>query len=284
MFGDTLRGRSRSRGVMALIILLGGFLKRRPIRRLRRPPPCRCPRPVPPNKRSALWPVVRPSGGTSFWSCSVAAAWARSTRLMIRSWTARWRSSCCGSTRRRRVEAEGRHARCARPRRSRACRTPTSSSSTTSARSRTGCSSRWSSSRGTRPPLVQARAQLARDSGGVHGGRARAGGGARDGARPPRLQARQRHGRRDGQVRVMDFGLARQSTRRPRHAVAERVDSPTRNGGRHDAEPEDTPTVAEHGPGTIDSSSTIVIGLPPGGAVMVAGGDAVAPRGCSRCS
>ena len=52
------------------------------------------------------------------------------------------------------------------------------------------------------------------------GGGARAGGGPRRRHRPPRLQARQRAGRRDGRVRVADFGLAMPTTQREPVAAA----------------------------------------------------------------
>ena len=77
---------------------------------------------------------------------------------------------------------------------------------------------------------------------------------------------------RDSQVRVMDFGLARQVAEKTTvTTVTDRVvDKPVAT-----TEEGTTPTqripaaVAEHGPGIdFDSASTIVIGGPPGGAVV----------------
>ena len=128
--------------------------------------------------------------------------------------------------RQRRLRAgRGARACCARRRRSRACRTPTSSSSTTSARSATRCSSRWSSSTGhTVGYWLHAEP------------RALARGAARSSWRPGAAwRPRTRQGwstatsspttswsASDGQVRVMDFGLARHAAdaRRRRAAAA----------------------------------------------------------------
>ena len=103
---------------------------------------------------------------------------------------------------------------------------------TTPARSRTACSSPWSSSRATRCATGCRRGPRTwREILEVFLAAGRGLAAAHDeGARAPRLQARQRHGGGDGQVRVMDFGLARmvatrdalEGRRRPHRRAARR--------------------------------------------------------------
>ncbi len=94
------------------------------------------------------------SAATSCSSDSAPAAWARCSPPTTRSSIARSRSSCCARARSRRLRAAP--ASFAKRRRWRDCSTRTSSPCTTSARSRTGCSSRWSSS--TARPSANGRA------------------------------------------------------------------------------------------------------------------------------
>ena len=136
-------------------------------------------------------------------------------------------------------------ARCARRRRSRGCRTRTSSSCTTSARSRTRSSSRWSTWRAT-PSRTGCRCSSAawREILKVFIGRGpRAGGRARQGPGPPRLQDRQR----DGQPRPprARHGLRARAPGAGEAAARRATPSPRRGGDgrpvRRAADPDPDP-------------------------------------------
>ncbi len=176
----------------------------------RRPASPAAPRSIPPSPASPREPSS-PRASRS-WAPWAAAAWAWSTGPSTASWARRWRSRCCGPTWRasRAASSSASGRRSASPA---ACATATSARSTATARTAASSTSAWSSSRARTSPVPRARGaglppeeawsaalQVADGLRAIH----EVGVVHRD------LKTANLMRDRDGVVRVMDFGIAKQ--------------------------------------------------------------------------